>query len=136
MIRVFEITCTSLLIVLYAPLLILTWLWLAVNSVHPILVSVANPLTKPRSLTCFNASRDDRISRWVQRFSIDLLPCLFNILGGSAKLGDIHRSCVRIGELRDDHDPQHSKAGDVRLAVLLAVTFLALLLAFCRIGWT
>ena len=136
MIRLFEIACTSMLVVLFAPLLIPTWLWLVVNRVHPVLVNAANPLPKPESLTRFNASGDDRISRWIHRFSIDLLPCLFNVIAGSARLRDIYRSCLQIGELRDDHDPQHSKAGDVRLAVLLAVAFLALLLAFCCIGWT
>lgn len=134
MIRLLEIACTSLLIVLSAPLMIFTWLWLVVNRVDPVIVNVDNPLTKPRFLTFFNTSGDDSVSKWVHRFSIDLLPCLFNVLGGSAGLRDIHRSCVRVGDLRHEPHPQLSRSGQIRLAAVLVIAFVVMLLAFLNAG--
>lgn len=133
MIRSLEIVVTSLLVVLVAPLMILTWLWLVAKGVRPVFVSEVDPRHRERTLTLFNVRGDDRISKWILDTNTDLLPCLLNVVGGSAGLLEVHRSCARIGQLRGSDRPQPSSAGRIFLAVVLGVALLILVLAFLSV---
>jgi hypothetical protein len=72
--------------------------------------------------------------KWILDTNTDMLPCLLNVVGGSARLLEAHRSCAQIGQLRGSDRPQLSRAGRIVLALVLGFAFLILVLAFLSVG--
>jgi hypothetical protein len=89
--RFIDILAAVGLIVLCAPLLVLGWLGLKLQGVHPLCVRGTGDPDSSAGFSRFNASGDDPFSRFLRNYSIDLLPAVFDVLAGTTRLRDAVR---------------------------------------------
>lgn len=126
--RCIDIIASSGWIIICAPLFLFGWLGLKLRRVRPVFIRGAGNPDYPAGFRLFNTSGNDRFSRLLREYGIDLLPVAFDVLAGSIRLGDAAQFVSRVSQSR--HRPPTRRDLLVRGRVLFFAVCIVVVLTF------